>query len=146
MLFLFTYLVAHFLLPCDLYLYLYKHSLYINIQSYTFLHILIFIYFYLLWFPSISRITEMATIPTMQFCLFFSYFCVGSLLHPKLSMLIMLVLLCLWNSHFYLQKKMLEPQFKIYNFLSSDLKKIALFEKALEDTCFSEWLSILFIH
>lgn len=94
-LFLFTYWVARFLLPCVFYLSLYKHSLYINIQSYTFLHIVIFIYFHLLSFLFISRITELATTPIMQFCLLFSYFCAGSLLHPKLSVLIMLLVLCL---------------------------------------------------
>lgn len=74
---------------------MYKYILYINIQTYKFLHTVVFNYFHLLSFLFISRTTETATAPIIYFQLFSGYFCAGSLLQAKLHALVMLVVLCL---------------------------------------------------
>ena len=58
-------------------IFMYKYILYINIQTYKFLHTVIFNCFHLLSSLFISRTTEMAMVPIILFWLFSSCFCAG---------------------------------------------------------------------
>lgn len=124
--------------------YVYINTVYIQIYNPIHFFILSFSFiFNLLSVLFIFRIIEMAT--TCSF-VSFSVIYVLVVCCTQRSLCWLCWCFCVYEIFtFIYRRKCLNLSTKIHNFLSSDLK-IALFEKALEDTGFSEWLSILFIH